>query len=111
MQIEGGDSILAKDICMHVAAMRPGALVKEEIDAAELAKEREILTEQARGEGKPESIIEKMVEGRLRTYVAERCLTEQVFVKAEDGKTTVGQVAKNGGMKLVRFVHWELAKE
>ena len=111
LQVEGGSADLAKDICMHVAAMRPTALVKEDLDPAEIDKEREILSEQARGEGKPENIIEKMVEGRLRNFYAERCLSEQVFVKAEDGKTSVGKTAKAAGMKLVRFVHWELSKE
>ncbi len=52
-----------------------------------------------------------MVEGRLRNFYAERCLAEQPFVKAEDGKTTVAKVANQAGMKIVRFVHWELAKE
>ena len=60
-------------------------------------------------EGKPEKIIAKMVEGRLQNFYAERCLLEQPFVK--DDKQTVGQVAKDAGMKIVRFVHWELPKE
>jgi len=111
LQVEGGSAELAKDICMHTAAMRPVVLAKEDLDPAEVEKEREILSEQARAEGKPEKIIEKMVEGRLRNYYAERCLVEQVFVKAEDGKTTVGKTAAAAGMKLVRFVHWELPKE
>ena len=111
LQIEGGNAALAKDICMHVAAMRPKVLRKEDLEPAEVEKEREILAEQARGEGKPEKIIEKMVEGRLRNFYAGRCLCEQPFVKAEDGKSTVGKVAKDAGMTLVRFVHWELAKD
>ncbi len=111
LQIEGGTAELAKDICMHIAALSPGALTKEDVDPALVEKEREILTEQARSEGKPENIIEKMVEGRLRNYFAERCLMEQVFVKAEDGKTTVGKTAEAAGMKLLRFIQWELSKE
>ena len=94
---------------MHVAAMRPAVLYKEELDPALVAKEREILAAAARAEGKPEKIIEKMVEGRLRNFYAECCLAEQPFVK--DDKKTVGEVAKEGGMKLVRFVRWELPKE
>lgn len=109
LQVEGGSPELAKDICMHIAAMRPAVLGVDELDPADVEKEREILAEAARKEGKPEKIIEKMVEGRLRNYYAERCLTEQPFVK--DDKKTVGEVAKEGGMKLVQFVHWELAKE
>jgi len=111
LQVEGGSEELARDICMHVAAIRPTVIGVEDLDPAEVDKEREILSEAARQEGKPEKIIEKMVEGRLRNFYAERCLAEQPFVKAEDGKTTVGKVAKDAGMKLVRFVHWELAKE
>ena len=112
LQVEGGNAELAKDICMHVAAMRPAVLSKEELDPAVVAKEREILSEAARKEGKPEKIIAKMVEGRLRNFYAERCLLEQPFVnEMKDGKKTVGQVAKEAGMKLVRFVHWELPKE
>lgn len=109
LEIEGGTPELAKDICMHIAAMRPAALCKEDLDPAVVAKEREILSEAARKEGKPENIIEKMVEGRLRNFYAECCLTEQPFVK--DDKQTVGQVAKAAGMKLLRFVRWELPKE
>ncbi len=111
LQLEGGQAELAKDICMHVAAMRPAVVGIDDLDSADVDREREILANAARNEGKPEKIIEKMVEGRLRNYYAERCLAEQPFVKAEDGKQTVGKVAKEAGMKLVRFVHWELSKE
>ena len=109
LEIDGGTPELAKDICMHVAAMQPAALTTEDLDPAVVAKEREILSEAARKEGKPENIIDKMVEGRMRNYYAECCLTEQPFVK--DDKKTVGQVAKEAGMKIIRFVHWELPKE
>jgi elongation factor Ts len=109
LQFEGGNVELAKDICMHVAAMRPAVLYTEELDPAVVAKEREILSAAARKEGKPEQIIDKMVEGRLRSFYAECCLAEQPFVK--DDKKTVGQVAKEAGMKLVRFVRWELPRE
>ena len=111
LQIEGGNAELAKDICMHIAAMRPAALSKDDLDPALAEKEREILVEQARQSGKPEQIIEKMVEGRMRNFYAERCLLQQVFVKAEDGKTSVAKTAEAADMKLVRFVHWQLEKE
>ncbi len=109
LHAEGGTPELAKDICMHVAAMRPDVLGVEDLDPALVAKEREIQAEVARKEGKPERIIEKMVEGRMRNFYAERCLCEQPFVK--DDKQKVGKIAKAAGMKLVRFVHWELGKE
>lgn len=108
LQVENGDETLAKDISMHIAAMRPVALSIDELDQDEVAKEREILTEAARAEGKPEKIIEKMVEGRMKNYYAERCLSEQPFVK--DDSKTVGQIAKEAGMKLVSYIHWELGK-
>ena len=109
LQFEGEDTNgLAKDICMHTAAMRPLVLSVADLDPAMVAKEREILAEAARKEGKPEKIIEKMVEGRIRNFYAERCLAEQPFVK--DDKSTVGKTAGAAGMKLVKFTHWELGK-
>jgi elongation factor Ts len=109
LEIEGGEATLAKDICMHVAAMRPAVATKEELAPEEIETERQILTKAAIAEGKPESIAAKMVEGRLKSYFAERCLIDQPFVK--DDKQTVGQVAEQAGMKIVRFVRWELKKE
>ena len=109
LQVKGGTAELAKDLCMHVAALRPKVVNKEDLDPAEVGKEREILSEAARKEGKPEKIIEKMVEGRLQNFYAQHCLAQQPFVK--DDKKTVAKVANQAGMKIVRFVHWELAKE
>ncbi|MBN2292674.1 MAG: translation elongation factor Ts, partial [Pirellulales bacterium] len=108
LQVEGGSEELAKDICMHTAAMRPTVLAISDLDPAVVDKEREILGEAARAEGKPDNIIDKMVEGRLRNFYAEQCLAEQPFVK--DDKLTVGKAAKAAGMKLVKFIHWELGK-
>jgi elongation factor Ts len=109
LEVEGGTPELAKDVCMHIAAMRPQALSTEDLDQAEVDKERAILREAALQEGKPESIVDKMVEGRLRNFYAERALVEQPFVKGD--KETVGQFADNNGMKIKRFVHWELGRE
>ncbi len=108
VEIEGGDEATAKDVCMHIAAMRPAALNKEELDPAEVEKERQILRAAALEEGKPENIVDKMVEGRLRNFYAEKVLLEQPFVKEQ--KMTVGQYAKDNGMKIKQFVHWELGK-
>ena len=108
IEVTGGKPEVAKDICMHIAAMRPQVLSKENLDSAEIEKEREILSEAARNEGKPENIIGKMVEGRLRNFFAERVLLEQPFVK--DDKKTVGKVAEENGMKIIRYIHWELGK-
>jgi len=109
VEIAGGTAELAKEVSMHVAAMKPQAVTKEELDPAVVTREREIQTEVARKEGKPESIIAKMIEGRLRNFYAEKVLMEQPFVK--DEKQTVGQIAKAGNMRVLRFVRWELGKE
>ena len=108
LQVEGGNDALARDIAMHVAAMRPKATITAELDSELVAKERAILTEQARKEGKPENIIAKMIEGRMRNFYAEHVLAEQPFVK--DDKQTVGKVAAGGGMKLVKFIRWQLGE-
>ena len=109
MVVEGGSDEAARDICMHVAAMRPAALTTAELDAADVEKEREILRQTALQEGKPENIVDKMVEGRLRSFFAERVLLEQPFVK--DDKSTVGQFAAQNNMEVKQFVHWELGRE
>ena len=109
LEATAGTPDAAKDVAMHIAAMRPEVLAKEDLDPAAIEKEREILSEAARSEGKPENIIAKMVEGRLRNFFAERVLLEQPFVK--DDKLTVGKFAQANGLKIVRYIHWELGKE
>ena len=104
LELEGGTDEAAKDVSMHVAAMKPDALDEDSLDPAVVAKEREILKEAALAEGKPENIVEKMVDGRMRNFFAERCLMHQPFVK--DDKQTVGQYAKSAGMKVKNFWHW-----
>jgi elongation factor Ts len=108
ISVDGGSDAVAKDVSMHIAAMRPSSLTKEELDPALIDKEREILRAAALGEGKPEAIVDKMVEGRLRNFFAERVLLEQPFVK--DDKQTVGKYAEANQMKIKRFVHWELGE-
>ncbi len=109
LAIDGGTDETAKDISMHVTAMRPSALNVEDLDAAVVEKEREILRAAALKEGKPENIVDKMVEGRIRNFYAERVLIEQPYVK--DDKLTVGEHATAQGMKIRKFVHWELGRE
>ena len=108
VQVEGGTDEAAKDVSMHIAAMRPLAVNKEEIDPALVDKERVILREQALAEGKPANIVDKMVEGRLKNFFAERVLLEQPFVK--ESSQSVKQYAELKGMKVKKFVHWELGK-
>lgn len=109
LQVEGGTNDAAKDVAMHVAAMRPLALAKEDIDSKLIDKEREILKEAALKEGKPANIVDKMVEGRLRNFYAEKALLEQPFVK--EPSLTVSKFADQSGLKIKKFVHWELGRE
>ena len=97
---------VAKDIAMHVVAMAPQAIRKEDLDPAAVEKEREILSEAARKEGKPENIIAKMIEGRLRNFFAQCVLLEQPFVK--DDKQTVGKLAKGAGIDVKSVENWKL---
>lgn len=108
VQVEGGTDEAAKDVSMHIAAMRPLAVNKEEVDPAVVAKEREILRDAALAEGKPANIVDKMVEGRLKNFYAEKVLLEQPFVK--ESSISVGKYAEGAGMKVKKFVHWELGK-
>jgi elongation factor Ts len=108
LEVEGGNDELAKGIAMHVAAMKPKATTTAELDKALVDKERAILTEQARKEGKPDNIIEKMIEGRMRNFYAENVLSEQPFVK--DDKQSVGKIAAAGNMKLKKFTRWQLGE-
>jgi elongation factor Ts len=108
VQVEGGSDEAAKDVSMHIAAMRPLAVNKEEVDPAVVAKEREILRDAALAEGKPANIVDKMVEGRLKNFFAEKVLLEQPFVK--ENSLSVGKYAESKGMKVKKFVHWELGK-
>ena len=97
---------VAKDVAMHAVAMAPQALSKEELDPAVVAKEREILSDAARKEGKPENIIAKMIEGRLRNFFSQCVLLEQPFVK--DDKQTVGQLAISAGLQVKRLENWRI---
>jgi elongation factor Ts len=98
----------AKEIAMHVVALSPQAIRKEDLDPAVIDKEREILTEAARNEGKPDNIIAKMIEGRLRNFFAQCVLLEQPFVK--DDKQSVGQLAKQAGIEIKAVDNWRLGE-
>ena len=104
--LEGGDETLARDLAMHVAAINPAFIDSKDVPAAVLDKEREILAEQTKGEKKPPEIIAKMVEGRLRKFLAEITLVGQPFVKDED--TTVEKLLKKAGATVVEFVRFEV---
>lgn len=104
--LQGGDDALARDIAMHIAAANPEYIDVGDVPADKLNKEREILTEQTRGEKKPPDIIAKMVEGRLRKYLAEITLVGQPFIKDED--TTVEKLLKKAGAKVLMFARYEV---
>lgn len=106
--ITGGDDTLAKDIAMHVAAVNPIVVRAEDVPPELLAKESEIYSAQARESGKPEEIIEKMIQGRLRKYVAEVSLLDQAFVK--DGEITVAALLKKAGADVVSFKRYEVGE-
>jgi elongation factor Ts len=106
--MKGGDEVLARDIAMHVAAANPQFVSPSGVPADVVAKEREILSAQAASEGKPEAIVEKMVEGRLRKYLAEICLTGQPFVKDPD--TTVGKLLDGAKAEVSGFLRFEVGE-
>ena len=99
---------LGRQVGMHVAATRPEALDVNAVDPAALEREKAVLSEQARASGKPEAIIEKMVEGRIRKYYEEVVLLEQVWV--HDGESRVRAVAKKAGVDLAGFVRFSLGE-
>jgi elongation factor Ts len=99
---------LGRQVGMHVAAARPEALDIDAVDPAALDRERAVLSEQARASGKPEAIIEKMVDGRIRKYYEEVVLLEQVWV--HDGESRVRAVAKKAGVTLTGFVRFQLGE-
>lgn len=104
--IEGGDVALARDLAMHVAAINPAFVDSTSVPAEHLAKEREILIAQAAGEGKPAAIVEKMVDGRIRKFLAEITLVGQPFVKDPD--TTVEKLLKQAGATVKSFARLEV---
>jgi elongation factor Ts len=106
VSLEGGNEALARDLAMHVAAINPAYVDASAVPAEILDKEREILTEQTKGEKKPAEIIAKMVEGRLRKYLAEITLLGQPFVKDPD--MTVEKLLKKSGARVVEFVRYEV---
>lgn len=106
ISLQGGDESLARDIAMHVAAINPMVVRAEDVSKDLLAKESEIYSAQARESGKPEEIIEKIISGRLRKYIAEVSLLEQPFVKDPD--TKVVDLLKEAGADIVNFVRFEV---
>ncbi|MCF6283198.1 MAG: translation elongation factor Ts [Candidatus Polarisedimenticolaceae bacterium] len=108
VEIEGGDEELGRDIAMHIAATNPVCVSADDVPADLLAKEREIFTAQALESGKPENIVEKIVDGRIRKYLAEVTLVGQSFIKDPD--TTVEELLAKAGAKVISFKRYEVGE-
>ena len=106
--LQGGNEELAKDIAMHIAAVNPQVINPADMPAEVVEKEKEIIKAQPDMAGKPENIVEKMIEGRIKKFLAENSLTEQAFVK--NPELTVGQLAKNAGATVVNMVRFEVGE-
>ena len=103
---EGSAADTAHDIAVHIAAFSPQYLNRDEVPADVVAKEREIATETARNEGKPEAALPKIVEGRVNGFFKDTCLVDQDFAK--DNKLSVGKVAEQAGLNLTSFVRFRV---
>jgi elongation factor Ts len=106
--LEGADEETAKDVAMHVAAINPKYVNRDQVPAEVLDHEREVLSKEAEGEGKPANIIEKMVTGRLNKFLAEISLDDQEYVKDPD-QTVAKYVASKGG-KVKSFIRFEVGE-
>ena len=106
--LNGDSADVARDVAMHVAAMRPLCISSDEVPADTLEKEKAIYKEQAINEGKPEDIAEKMVLGRIKKYYKEVCLNDQEFIK--DTSVTVSQYAKNNNCSIVGMIRYEVGE-
>ncbi len=106
--LNGDNADVARDVAMHVAAMRPLCISSDEVPTDTLEKEKAIYKEQAINEGKPEDIAEKMVLGRIKKYYKEVCLNDQEFIK--DTSVTVSQYAKNNNCSIVGMIRYEVGE-
>ncbi len=108
VSLKGGSEELARDVAMHVAAVNPQVVSPANMPEEVVAKEREIYVAQAADSGKPAEIVEKMVDGRVRKFLAENSLTEQAFVKDPD--QTVGKLVSAAGAEVVSFTRFEVGE-
>jgi elongation factor Ts len=107
--MQGGDLALARDVAMHIAASRPRWLDSEQVPPSFLQREKDVFQAQAATSGKPEAIVAKMIEGRLRKAIEEVTLVGQPFVKNPD--QTVGDLLKARGARVLAFARFEVAEE
>ena len=108
VEIRGGDAVLGKEIAMHVTAMNPMVLAADQMPEQVLRAERGIYEAQALESGKPESIVQKMVDGRVRKFLAESSLLDQPFVR--DPGTKVGDLLDQAGARCLRFIRFEVGE-
>ena len=108
VKLEGNNAELAKDIAMHIAAMRPLYLDKTNVPSEVVDKEKEILTEQAKTEGLKEDKIAMVVNGRINKFYEEVCLNDQNFIK--ENKMKVSTYVKNNGSNILEFVRYEVGE-
>nr|BAL57347.1 elongation factor EF-Ts [uncultured Gammaproteobacteria bacterium] len=108
VEVQGGGAELARDIAMHIAACKPLWIRAQDAPPEVLAKEREIFLAQAEASGKPQNVIDKMVEGRVRKYLQEVTLLEQPFIK--DPERSVAELLKEAGAEVIRFVRFEVGE-
>jgi len=108
VELTGGDQDLAKDVAMHVAAVNPQVVSPDDMPQEVVEKEKEIYTAQALESGKPAEIVEKMIGGRIKKFLAENSLVEQAFVKDPD--TTVGKLVAGAGATVASFVRFEVGE-
>ncbi len=106
--LKGCDETIGKDVCMHVAAMAPVCLNKEDVPTELLEHEKEVIKEQVMSEGKPADIAEKMVNGRINKFYKEICLAEQEFIK--DASVNVSTYVKNNGGEIIKFVRFAVGE-
>ncbi|MBS4189260.1 elongation factor Ts [Bacillus sp. FJAT-49705] len=102
------DGDAAKDVSMHIAALNPKYVSRDQVSQEEVERERQVLTQQALNEGKPENIVAKMVEGRISKYFEDVCVNDQAFVKNPDQK--VGKFVESKGGKIREFVRFEVGE-
>jgi elongation factor Ts len=114
LQVEGAnaDPQVLRDVCMHITARNPVAALREDVPADRIAKEKEIaqaqIKEDPKNANKPAQILEKIAEGKIKTWFAENVLVDQPFVK--DDSKTVGDLLKGAGLKLIRFVRYKVGE-
>jgi len=110
LPLEGANVELGKDVSMHVASMKPKALSEADIDPAVVKRERDLIAQQVQeqSKGKPDNVIQKIVDGKMKAFFAEQTLLGQPFVK--DAAKTVAQVCDEGKIKIKKMIHWVLGQ-